>query len=486
MLRPSQQLRPAYTDDAAFVGSASQVVGSLPHGEVFAAPVFNQVHQVPLAGGEIPENLVEIPVVPEQVISLRVVDSLPPVDEFTAYVAMRPLPLDEVRPSSRAQRHTMEDLGELAPLVQILDLPVPRTVDSVTEVLRFLDCPLEQVIFVPKISCSPCPSRSRVPEPQSADQLVEVPTVLTPTRIALQIAERIVDTPVSRGQVKAAKKELRERRQDMIGELVVLRENFLPSERTPSVERRIAQLVSALEASASSKPPKRKRKKRRKKRLPRSPRPLLRVRAHRRLRQWLVPGWFFCAALGQGWHARCGTLTGTGLMGQKTVEPQQFQFIVGRRHPLRSAEADPHGPVCSADHRDSSVAVRFHVVDDPDVLVVRFHRLFISVYSAMLGSTVDLFLRQFTEIFTFFYVNTWITDPEVDSRFSGVSTSTGLWIPVRFRISSVRQWIHIRRQSSGAFVRISYFLREGRSRGRSRPGGGSHWKSGHYFNKQLL
>ena len=40
------------------------------------------------------------------------------------------------------------------------------------------------------------PLRSRVPEPQSAEQLVEVPTVLTPTRIALQIAEQIVDTPV--------------------------------------------------------------------------------------------------------------------------------------------------------------------------------------------------------------------------------------------------------------------------------------------------
>ena len=322
---PSQQLRPAYTAasvvtgvnfDADVVGSSSQVVGSLPHGEVFAAPVFHQVHQVPLAGGEIPENLVEIPVVPEQVIPLRVVDSLPPDDGSTAYVARRPFPLVEVRPSSRAQRHTMEDLGELAPLVQILGLAVPRTVDSVTEVLRFLDCPLvEQVIFVPKISCSPCPSRSRVPEPQSADQLVEVPTVLTPTRIALQIAERIVDTPVSRGQVKAAKKELRERRQEMVDELAVLWENFLPSERTPSVERRIAQLVSALEASASSKPSKRKRKKRRKKRLPRSPRPLLHVRAHRRLRQWLVPGWSFCAALGQGWHARCGTTTGAWFDG---------------------------------------------------------------------------------------------------------------------------------------------------------------------------
>ena len=44
---PSQQLRPAYTAtgvnlDAAVEGSASQVVGSLPLGEVFAAPVFHQ------------------------------------------------------------------------------------------------------------------------------------------------------------------------------------------------------------------------------------------------------------------------------------------------------------------------------------------------------------------------------------------------------------------------------------------------------------
>ena len=91
---PRQQLRPAYTADttgvnldAALEGSASQVVGSLPHGEVFAAPVFNQVHQEQLAGGEIPENLVEIPVVQKQVIvqaSPHVVGSLPPVAEFTS------------------------------------------------------------------------------------------------------------------------------------------------------------------------------------------------------------------------------------------------------------------------------------------------------------------------------------------------------------------------------------------------------------------
>ena len=91
----------------------------------------------------------------------------------------------------------MEDLGSVCPFVQILDLPVPQTVDNVTDALRFLDLPLaEQVIEVPKISCSPCPSRSLIPEPQSAEQLVEVPTVLSP----LRIAEQIVGVPVPRGR----------------------------------------------------------------------------------------------------------------------------------------------------------------------------------------------------------------------------------------------------------------------------------------------
>ena len=49
-----------------------------------------------------------------------------------------------------------------------------------------------------KISCSPCPSRSLVPEPQSADQLAEVPTVLSP----LRIAEQIVGIPVLEGRVQ--------------------------------------------------------------------------------------------------------------------------------------------------------------------------------------------------------------------------------------------------------------------------------------------
>ena len=80
---------------------------------------------------------------------------------------------------------------------KVLDLPVPQMVDYVADALRILDFPLaEQVIEVPKISCSPCPSRSLVPEPQSAEQLVEVPTVLSP----LRIAEQIVGTPAPHGR----------------------------------------------------------------------------------------------------------------------------------------------------------------------------------------------------------------------------------------------------------------------------------------------
>ena len=111
----------------------------------------------------------------------------------------QPAPLSEVAGwQVPMERHVVEDLGSVCPFVQILDLPVLQTVDYVADAFRLLDRPMaEQGIDVPKISCSPCPSHSRVPEPQSAEQLVEVPTVLT---IALQIAEQIVDTQVPQGR----------------------------------------------------------------------------------------------------------------------------------------------------------------------------------------------------------------------------------------------------------------------------------------------
>ena len=98
------------------------------------------------------------------------------------------------------ERHVVEDLGELAPLVQILDAPVPQTVEQLVEFFKDIDVEVPaQVIEVPKISQDIIPQRSVDLVPQLVEQLVEVPTVLTPTRIALRIAEQIVNTPVPHG-----------------------------------------------------------------------------------------------------------------------------------------------------------------------------------------------------------------------------------------------------------------------------------------------
>ena len=182
------------------------VVGSLPPAEEFTEPVYKHFHQEQFSAGETTENIPDFLVVQEQVLVqaiLRFVGSPSPVQEFTADVARRPSPLVEVRPSVRAQRHVVEQLADIAPMVQILDSPVPQTSEQLLEVFWLLDTqmPVELAIAVPKISLDRIPQRSFVLTPQSAEQLVEVPTVLTPTRIALQIAEQIVDTPVPRGRV---------------------------------------------------------------------------------------------------------------------------------------------------------------------------------------------------------------------------------------------------------------------------------------------
>ena len=124
-------------------------------------------------------------------------------DESVLETGLRPTCLVEPRgPQERVQRHTMEQFGELAPLVQILDVPVPQMVDKLEDVLKIVDLSVPvQEIQVPKISSLSCPPpRCFLPEPQSAEQLVEVPTVLSPTRIA----EQIVDTPVPQGRGQAA------------------------------------------------------------------------------------------------------------------------------------------------------------------------------------------------------------------------------------------------------------------------------------------
>ena len=109
--------------------------------------------------------------------------------------------------------------------------------------------------------------------------------------------------------------------------------------------------------SSSSGGKKRKRKKRRKKRLPRNP-PLQGRRRPCDL-QRQVP-----VVQGVRVDSASASFSSSTTVLKTAVVPQ-LQFIACRRLPFRAAEADPHGPDCSADHRDSPVAVRCQVVDVP-------------------------------------------------------------------------------------------------------------------------
>ena len=95
----------------------------------------------------------------------------------------RPASLAEPpRPQERVPRHTMEhitDLVRVAPRVQILDAPVPQTVDKLHDVLQFFDrlsTVPEPVIEVPKIITEDVPMRAVLRATQLAEQLVDVPT----------------------------------------------------------------------------------------------------------------------------------------------------------------------------------------------------------------------------------------------------------------------------------------------------------------------
>ena len=92
----------------------------------------------------------------------------------------RPGRLSDVRPRERLPRRIVEQIVDSAPVLPLLHVPVPQTVDSVGEVLKILDKlvpDVEQVIEVPKIHQHTVPQRSSLQEPQMAEQLVAVPVV---------------------------------------------------------------------------------------------------------------------------------------------------------------------------------------------------------------------------------------------------------------------------------------------------------------------
>ena len=120
-------------------------------------------------------------------------------DEDTA--GLRPTGQVEPRPQERVHRHTVEhivDFVRFAPMVQILDAPVPQMVEQWLNILHFFDTLMpdpEQVIEVPKIFPDDVPVQTAVRDTQLAELLVEVPTIVS-FSLLQQIMEQNVDIPV--------------------------------------------------------------------------------------------------------------------------------------------------------------------------------------------------------------------------------------------------------------------------------------------------
>ena len=106
--------------------------------------------------GELPEAL--LPQEPgAQHSSLDDDDSVPEL------WGSRPDRLHEVRPQERVQRHAVEQIGDSAPFLPSLDVPVPLVGEQLVEVYKLLDVAVpEQVIEVPKIFVDDIPSRLSV------------------------------------------------------------------------------------------------------------------------------------------------------------------------------------------------------------------------------------------------------------------------------------------------------------------------------------
>ena len=82
----------------------------------------------------------------------------------------------------------MSTSSAVAPMVQILDAPVPQTVDKLSDVLQFFDrlsTVPEPVIEVPKIYTEDVPMRAVLRATQLAEQLVEVPTIISNPLLSL-------------------------------------------------------------------------------------------------------------------------------------------------------------------------------------------------------------------------------------------------------------------------------------------------------------
>ena len=108
---------------------------------------------------------------------------------------VRPAPLEEGRPQGKPERHA----GIGYEIVQNFDVPVPQMVEELPNIVQFfaaLSPVPEQVLAVPKILPHDVPPQRVCRDTQLAEQLVEVPTILTPSFLRML---QNVDTPVPHG-----------------------------------------------------------------------------------------------------------------------------------------------------------------------------------------------------------------------------------------------------------------------------------------------
>ena len=114
-------------------------------------------------------------------------------------LAARPDRLHEVRPQPGVLRHTGAHFVDFSPFVQIHNIPVPQMEgEQVVEFMKELDAPAldEQVIAVPKISLDRVPKRFRRLRTRKADQLVEVPAIISYSSLQQRNVEQTIDIPV--------------------------------------------------------------------------------------------------------------------------------------------------------------------------------------------------------------------------------------------------------------------------------------------------
>ena len=102
-------------------------------------------------------------------------------------------------PQERVLRRTVQQIVDAVPSFPILGDPAPQVVEQLPNVMHFFDTLTpdpEQVIEVPKILPDDVSMQTTVRDTQLAEQLVEVPTIMSSLQ---RIVEQNVDIPVPGG-----------------------------------------------------------------------------------------------------------------------------------------------------------------------------------------------------------------------------------------------------------------------------------------------